>query len=226
MTEISPAIAARTALTEDLLSMAYQVEEQLVTAVTALKDRNPALARLVLDREKEINNFENRIEATGIELLIRYQPVASDLRLTVMTLKISSDLERIGDHAVNIAHRALFLAGQPQLKPLIDIPLMAQRAGGMLKQAVDAFTRRDAAACRKVLSEDPVIDELRSQIFRELLTYMAADLTAIERAMQLILVAKDLERVADLATNIAEDVIYLVEGRNIKHTGDKQAENA
>ena len=217
MTEISPAIAARTALTEDLLAMAYQVEEQLATAITALKDRNPALARLVLDREKEINGFENRIEAGGIELLIRYQPVASDLRLTIMTLKISADLERIGDHAVNIAHRAIFLAGHPQLKPLIDIPLMAQRAGGMLKTAVDAFTRRDASACRKVLEEDSVIDELRSQIFRELLTYMAADLSAIERAMQLILVAKDLERVADLATNIAEDVIYLVEGRNIKH---------
>jgi phosphate transport system protein len=221
MTDITPFISARNHLTEDLLSMAYQVEEQLATSITALKERNPALARLVLDREAEINQFENKIDSTGIEILARFQPLASDLRLIVMALKIGSDLERIGDHAVNIAHRALFLAGQPQLKPLIDIPLMAQKAGQMLKGAVDAFTRRDAAACRAILAEDKVIDELRSQIFRELLTYMAADLTAIERAMQLILVAKDLERVADLATNVAEDVIFLVEGQSVKHVGQK-----
>ncbi len=217
MTEITPFVAARTRITEDLQAMAYQVEEQLATSVAALKDRNPALARVVFDRENAVNDFENRIEEEGIEILARYQPVASDLRLVIMALKISSDLERIGDHAVNIAHRAVTLAAQPQLKPLIDIPLMAERAGRMLKAAVDAFSRRDAAAGRAILEEDKIIDELRSQIFRELLTYMASDMTAVERAMQLILVAKDLERVADLATNIAEDVIYLVEAQTVRH---------
>ncbi|HEY0782488.1 MAG TPA: phosphate signaling complex protein PhoU [Thermoanaerobaculia bacterium] len=219
--ESSPFFAAFNTLNKDLMAMAHQVQEQLSNAVTALKDRNQPLAQLVLDREREVNQFENRIDAAGIEALARYQPLASNLRLVVMALKIGSDLERIGDHAVNIAQRALYLSGQPQLKPLIDIPLMAERAGEMLQNAVDAFGRRDTSASRAVLKEDNYIDELRSQIFRELLTYIAADLSTIDRAMQLILVAKDLERVADLATNIAEDVIYLVEGETVKHTVPK-----
>src|SRR6185295_19668250 len=124
----SPFFAAFDTLNKDLMAMAHQVQEQLSNAVTALKDRNPALAQLVLDREREVNQFENRIDAAGIETLARYQPLASNLRLVVMALKIGADLERIGDHAVNIAQRALYLSGQPQLKPLIDIPLMAERA--------------------------------------------------------------------------------------------------
>ena len=220
MPDPTPFNAARARLTEDLQAMSYQVEEQLATAIAALKDRNPALARVVLEREHAINEFENRIEAEGLQLLARFQPVAGDLRLIIMALKISTDLERIGDHAVNIAQRAVTLAAQPQLKPLIDIPLMAERAGKMLKGAVDAFTRRDANGARVILEEDRVIDELRTQIFRELLTYMAADPGAIERAMQLILVAKDLERIADLATNIAEDVIFVVDGRIVRHGAD------
>lgn len=220
MTDPTPFNAARIQLTEDLQAMSYQVEEQLATAISALRDRNPALARVVLEREGAINELENRIEASGLQLLARFQPVAVDLRLIIMALKISTDLERIGDHAVNIAQRAVTLSGQPQLKPLIDIPLMAERAGRMLKGAVDAFTRRDAVGARAILDEDRVIDELRTRIFSELLTYMAADPGAIERAMQLILVAKDLERIADLATNIAEDVIFVVDGRIVRHGAD------
>ncbi|MEO0071713.1 MAG: phosphate signaling complex protein PhoU, partial [candidate division WOR-3 bacterium] len=172
----------------------------------------------VLNRsEILVNQLEIEIEDTAINLIALYQPEASNLRTILMVIKINNDLERIGDHAVNIAESVLFLIPRPPIKPLIDLPLMAEHTTRMLHDSLDAFTKGNAELAREVCARDSLVDSLKEQIIRELITYMTSDATTIDRALKLMLIALNLERIADLATNIAEDVIYAVKGEVIKH---------
>lgn len=204
-------------LKEKLLEMASRAEEQIGLAVRSLKDRERAMACQVLDREETINRLDIEIDAMVMRMLALRQPMAADLRFITSAMKISSDLERIGDLAVNIAERTLELLKFPQLKPLIDIPRMAETAQGMVRDALNAFISGDADLARDVCQRDDQVDQLNGQIFRELLTFMMEDPQTIPRAVDLLLVGRHLERIADHATNIGEDVIYMVKGKTIKH---------
>jgi len=200
-----------------LLEMAGLVEEAITDAVASLKERREDKAREVIEREKAVNLYDIEIDALAMKLLALHQPVAVDLRFITSAMRICSDLERMGDQAVNIAERSMDLILLPLLKPLIDIPEMARLAESMVKDAIDAFVRGDAALAQRVCERDDEVDHLNDQVFRELLTFTMADAETIPRAMDLILVARSLERIADHATNIGEHVIYLREGRVIKH---------
>ena len=205
------------ALNEKLLNMARLAEESVAMAVKSLKDRNESLAQEVLKREGGINLLEIEVDEMCMKLLALRQPVASDLRFITSAMKIGSDLERVGDLAVNIAEVSLDLLKQPPLKPLIDIPRMAAIAQSMVRDALNAYVNRDEKLARAVCERDDEVDSLNDQVFRELLTYMMNDQSTINRAVGLILIGRHLERIADHATNIGEDVIYLVLGKTIKH---------
>jgi len=200
-----------------LLEMAGLVEEAIADAVASLKERRGDKAREVFEQEKAINLYDIEVDALAMRLLALRQPVAVDLRFIASSMRICSDLERMGDQAVNIAERSLDMIRQPLLKPLIDIPEMARLAQSMVKDAIDAFVNGDTALAENVCQRDDAVDRLNGQVFRELLTYTMADPETIPRAMDLILVARSLERIADHATNIGEHVIYMREGRFIKH---------
>jgi len=204
-------------LNEKLLLMARLVEESVALAVKGLKERQEEFARDVIKREQDVNLMEIEIDELCMKLLALRQPVASDLRFITSAMKIAGDLERIGDLAVNIAEVSLELLKVPLLKPLIDIPRMAAVAQSMVKDSLNAFINRDEKLARAVCERDDEVDSLNDQIFRELLTYMISDPATINRAVGLILVGRHLERIADHATNIGEDVIYLVLGKTIKH---------
>jgi phosphate transport system protein len=204
-------------LKEKLLEMASRAEEQIGLAVRGLKDRKEEMACEVLEKEEAINRLDIEIDETSMRLLALRQPMAADLRFITSAMKIGSDLERIGDLAVNIAERTLELLKFPQLKPLIDIPRMAFLAQGMVRDALNAFVKGDADLAKNVCERDDQVDQLNGQIFRELLTFMMEDPETIPRAVDLILVGRHLERIADHATNIGEDVIYMVKGKTIKH---------
>jgi phosphate transport system protein len=206
------------ALKQTLLAMGGLVEDQIRRVMRALVERDDEQAKDVIARDREVNAYENEIDEKCVELLALHQPAAGDLRFLTTAMKIVTDLERIGDQAVNIAQRALELNSEPQLKPYIDLPRMAEKAQAMVKESLDAFVARDTALARRVRAEDEAVDALNHQIFRELLTFTMADPTTIPRAIRLILIARFLERVADHATNIAEMVIYLVESRMVRHT--------
>jgi len=206
------------ALTQTLLAMGALVEDQLRGAMRALVERDERLAAEVMARDREVNALDVAIDERCVELLALHQPAAGDLRLVTTAMKIVTDLERIGDQAVNIAQRALELAREPQLKPYIDLPRMAERAQHMVREALDAFVARDAERARRVCASDGEVDALKEQIFRELLTFMMEDPRTIPRALRLLLISRFLERAADHATNIAEMVIYLTEGRLVRHT--------
>ncbi len=205
------------ALKEHLLRMAALAEEAIDMAVTGLKDRDGELTQKVFGIEEQINHLDIEVDRRCLELLALKQPMAGDLRLIVSSDRIGSELERIGDQAVNIAQRSIDLLKHPPLKPLMDLPRMAGLAREMVRDALKAFVNRDEILAREVCRRDDEVDALNDQIFRELLTYMMQDAKNIERAVDLILVGRHLERVADHATNIAEDVIYLVKGKTIKH---------
>ena len=204
-------------LKSELVRMAGLAEAAIGQAVKALVGRDAELAQQVIISDDAVNLLEVEIDELCLRTMALYQPEARDLRLLAMSLKINNDLERMGDQAVNIAERTLELLKEPLLKPLIDIPRMAELAQRMVKDSLDAFVRQDATLARAVCRQDDEVDRFDDQIFRELLTYMMQDPRAITRAVSLILVSRHLERIADHATNIAEDVIYLVEGKNIKH---------
>jgi phosphate transport system protein len=208
-------------LKEKLMRMSCLVEESIALAVKGLKDRKETLAKEVLKREEMVNLLDIEIDELCLKLLARRQPMAIDLRLITSAMKITSELERIGDQAVNIAERSLELLKLPLLKPLIDIPRMADLAQGMVKDSINAFVNRDGNLARNVCRRDDQVDKLNDQIFRELLTYMMQDPTTIKRAVDLVLVGRHLERIADHATNIGEDVYYLVKGKTIKHHIEK-----
>ena len=206
------------ALKQTLLAMGGLVEDQIRRVMRALVERDDEQARDVIARDRDVNAYENEIDEKCVELLALHQPAAGDLRFITTAMKIVTDLERIGDQAVNIAQRALELNREPQLKPYMDLPRMAKKAQAMMKESLDAFVARDTALARRVRGEDEAVDALNHQIFRELLTFMMEDPTTITRAIRLILIARFLERVADHATNIAEMVIYLVESKIVRHT--------
>jgi phosphate transport system protein len=211
------------ALKEQVLLMGGRAEGVVRKSIESLRRSDPALARQVLQDDHAIDRLEIDIEERCLRLLALQQPLAGDLRFITAALKISNDLERVGDHAVNIAGGTLRLAGQPLLKPLVDIPRMADLALGMLHESLDAFVQRDAESARRLVRRDDEVDDLNRQVFRELLSYMLEDPATITRAMELILVARNLERVADLATNVAEEVVFIAEARIIKHHADESA---
>jgi phosphate transport system protein len=204
-------------LKEKLMQMATLAEESIALAVRSLKERNEDYAQQVFRGEKTLNLLDIEIDNLGMQLFALRQPMATDLRLITASMRIAVELERIGDLAVNIAQRSMELMKQPPLKPLIDIPRMAELAQQMVKDAIDAFVNNDDQLAKSVCERDDEVDDLNDQIFRELLTYMMQDPKTIEKAVELILVGRHLERIADLATNISEDVIYLVKGKTIKH---------
>jgi phosphate transport system protein len=206
------------ALRQTLLAMGGLVEDQIRRAMRSLLERDDVLAQEVIDRDRQVNTYDVEVDEQCVELLALNQPAASDLRFITTAMKIVTDLERIGDQAVNIAQRVLELNRDPQLKPYIDLPRMADRAQRMVKESLDAFVAGDTALARQVCGEDAEVDALKEQIFRELLTFMMEDPRAIPRAIRIILISRFLERVADHATNIAEMVIYLVEGKMVRHT--------
>jgi phosphate transport system protein len=203
-----------------LLSMAGMVEESIHKSIQTLVERSEELAQEVISSDDAINIAEIKIDDFCLKLLALHQPAAIDLRFITSAMKINNDLERMGDQAVNIAERALELLKEPQLKPLIDLPRMAELAQKMVRDSLDAFVRKDPELARDVCRRDDEVDALNDQVFRELLTYMMQDPHTITRAVHLLLVGRHLERIADHATNIAEDVIYLVQGRTIKHRFD------
>jgi len=214
------------ALKAQLLLMGGRAESIVQKSIESLRRRDPTLAREVLADDRELDQQEIDIEARCVSLLALQQPLASDLRFVTAALKISNDLERVGDHAVNIAQSALRLSAEPQLKPLVDIPRMTDLAAGMLREALDAFVERDAETARRLVRRDDEVDELNRQMFRELVSFMIEDPHTITRAMELILVARNLERVADLATNVAEEVVFIAEARIIKHHAETLAGDA
>ena len=204
-------------LKEKLMQMATLAEDSIALAVRSLKERNEEYAQQVFQGEEKLNLLDIEIDNHGMQLFALRQPVAIDLRLITATMRIAVELERIGDLAVNIAQRSLELLKQPPLKPLIDIPRMAEIAQEMVKDAIDAFVNQNDKLAKSVCERDDEVDDLNDQIFRELLTYMMQDPKTIEKAVELILVGRHLERIADHATNIGEDVVYMVKGKTIKH---------
>jgi phosphate transport system protein len=205
-------------LKERLFVMAGIAEGMVADSVKSLVEHDPALAEKVVGVDEDrVNHLEIEIEDAAINLMALYQPEASNLRAIAMIIKINNDLERLGDHAVNIAEAAQYLIPRPAVKPLIDLPRMSEFSITMLKDALDSFTRADADLARSVCGRDSVVDSLKDRILRELVTYMTTDAATIDRAMKLMMVALNLERIADHATNIAEDVIYIVRGEVIKH---------
>ena len=211
-------------LKENLLKMATLVEGTLHDAVQALVKRDSDLANQIFEREKQINDMEIVIDEMCLRLLALRQPMAIDLRFITSAMKIITDLERMGDQAVNIAERALSLNQEPQLKPYIDLPRMAEIAQTMVKDVLDAFVNKDVNLARSVCERDDLVDGFTDQVFRELLTYMMSDQKTITRAVHLMIVSRCLERIADHATNIAEDVIFMVDALVIKHHADTKEE--
>ena len=205
------------ALKQTLLVMGGLVEDQIRRVMRALIERDDALAQEVIERDQQVNAYDVEVDETCVSLLALHQPAAGDLRFITTAMKIVTDLERMGDQAVNIAQRVLELNREPQLKPYIDLPRMAEKAQRMVKESLDAFVARDTELARKVCAEDAEVDALKEQIFRELLTFMMEDARTIPRAIRLILISRFLERVADHATNIAEMVIYLVDAKMVRH---------
>jgi phosphate transport system protein len=207
-----------------LLEMGGLAEEQVRLAVKALVDRDREMVARVLTGDGPLNALHIEVDQRCFTLLALYQPMAVDLRAIVAAVKINTDLERVGDLAINIAEATRLYVAHPPVKKLIDIPRMATIAQRMLRDALDAFVRRDTELAQHVLNEDDALDALKTQIFRELLTYMLADPATIEPALDLILVSRHLERIGDHATNIAEDVIFMVSARDVRHhAGDSQA---
>ena len=200
-----------------LLEMGGLAEEEVRLAVKGLVERDPNLIDHVMTGDAPVNALHIEIDNRCFTLLALHQPMAADLRAIVAAVKINTDLERVGDLAVNIAEAALRYAQHPPVKRLIDIPQMARIAQSMLRDALDAFVQRDIVLAQKVLNEDDKLDALKTQIFRELLTYMLQDPSTIEPALDLILVSRHLERIGDHATNIAEDVIFIVSARDVRH---------
>ena len=213
------------ALKEALLKMAALVEEELQTAIRSLVQRDSDLARKAMQGEDKIHQMEIAIDDMCLKLLALRQPMAVDLRFITAALKIVTDLERMGDQSVNIAERALSLNEEPQLKPYIDIPRMAEIAQSMVKDVLDAFVNKDSKLARSVCARDDIVDGLNNQVFRELLTFMMEDPKTITRAVHIMIVSRCLERIADHATNIAEDVIFMVDARVIKHHAEEKEKN-
>ena len=200
-----------------LLEMGGLAEERVRTAVRALVERDSALVERVLAGDGPINRLHIEIDSRCFKLLALHQPMAVDLRAIVSAVKINTDLERVGDLAINIAEAVRRYTRHPPVKELIDIPRMAEIAQRMLRNALDSYVRRDIELAHGVLNEDDTLDALKTQVFRELLTYMLQDTHTIEPSLDLILISRHLERIGDHATNVAEDVIFMVSARDVRH---------
>lgn len=213
-------------LKESLLSMASHAESAVTRAMRALVERDDALARKVEDDDNVLDRFEIEIDDMAIHLLAK-APLATDLRLITVAMKISQNLERVGDEAVTIARRAIDLNTEPQLKPYVDLPRMAAMSLEMLREALSAFVNREPERARGVVPRDQDVDDLNRQLHRELSSYMVERPTTITRCLRLMVISKAIERIADHATNIAEEVVYLYEAKDIRHAGQKlnEAEN-
>ena len=205
------------ALKERLLAMGGLAEDRVRTAMQGLVDRDGQLIDEVLNGDMPLNELHIEIDDLCLKLLALHSPMAADLRAVMAAIKINSDLERVGDMAVNIAEAARRYASHPPVKKLIDIPRMALSAQSMLRDALDSYVRGDMQLAQHVLDEDDVLDSLKTQVFRELLTFMLQDPATIEPALDLILISRHLERIGDHATNVAEDVIFMVSGRDVRH---------
>ncbi len=210
-------------LKERLLWMGSLAERAVQQAVQAILDADERLAQNVVNEEDAINDLQIEIDDRVLHLLALQQLMATDLRFVLAVSRINSDLERIGDQAVNMAESALRIVRHPRVKPYVDLPRMGQIAQDMVRDSLTAVVNRDVTLARTVLTRDDQVDQLRDQVFRELLTYMMENSSLVFPAFDLILVAKNLERVADHATNIAEDVIYMVAGRDVRHHGASPA---
>lgn len=204
-------------LNRRLLEMASLVESRVARSMKALREGNMILAQEVIKSDEQINAMEIEIDNLCIKILALYQPEAADLRSVTMIMKANNDLERIGDHASSISRIALSMAEHPPVKPLVDIPKMADKALEMLRESLDAFVRKDSELAVRVCEKDDEVDNYEPQIVRELMTFVMADPSAIDRALRYIYVARHLERVADLATNIAENAYYMATGEVLKH---------
>ena len=205
-------------LKEKLLTMASQAESATSRAVQALVERDDDLARRVQEDDAVLDRFELEVDETSIGLLAK-APLASDLRLITVAMKISQNLERVGDEATKIARRSIDLSQEPQLKPYVDIPRMAAMALSMLKEALDAFVNRNPEKARAIIPRDKEVDSVNKQLHRELASFMVENPATITRSLHLMVISKSLERIADHAKNIAEQVVYLYEARDIRHTG-------
>jgi phosphate transport system protein len=201
-----------------LLRMGGMVEEQIQGALRALVERDSRLAYEIIENDHQVNTLDVEVDEDCLRLLALQQPTARDLRLITTAMKISTELERMSDLAENVCERAIELNEEPQLKPYIDIPRMANWALRMVREALDAFVMSDSALARKVTADDDFIDDLTQQLFRELLSFMIENPQTITRAIRITFIAKYLERIADHATNVAELVVYMVEGKIIRHT--------
>jgi len=205
-------------LKDKILKMGSLVEDAIKNSIHALVDRDNSLATRVIDNDRLVNTLDVEIDEESIRLIALRQPKAGDLRFITTAMKITTDLERMGDLAVNIAERALELNEEPILKPYIDIPKMREIAQAMTRDALDAFVRKDKKLATDVIMRDDEVDDLKHLVLQELATFMIKDPSTVTRAMKISFVAQYLERIADHATNIAEMVIYLVEGKLIRHT--------
>jgi phosphate transport system protein len=205
-------------LKDKLLTMASHAESAVTRAVQAVVNRDEALARQVREGDNVLDDFEVELDELGVRLLAK-APLASDLRLVLMVMKISQNLERVGDEASKIANRARDLAQEPPLKATLDIPKMAQLVLGMLKASLDSFVQRDAAGARAIIPRDKEVDALNKQFQSELIELMTKDPANIRRCLWMTIVSKSLERIADHAKNVAEDVVYLCEAQDIRHEG-------
>lgn len=200
-----------------ILKMGEAVESMIQESMTALMQRDEALAQHIIGQDGEVNTLEMEIGERCVELLALYQPAASDLRFITVGIRITTDLERMGDLAVNIAERVMELASQEPVKPYVDLPKMAKRSQEMVKQVLEAFVTRNADLAQRICEADDEVDQLNRSVFRDIEALMRTDSAAISRGLRLVLIARHLERVADHATNIAEEVIYMVKGKDIRH---------
>jgi phosphate transport system protein len=210
-------------LKESLLAMASHAESAVSRAIRALVERDDVLARKVEEDDNILDQYEIEIDDTAIHLLAK-APLATELRLITVAMKISHNLERVGDEATTIARRALDLSTEPQLKPYVDIPRMATMSLEMLRDAISAFVNRETDRARAVIPRDQDVDDLNRQLHRELSSYMVERPTTISRCLRLMVISKAIERIADHATNIAEEVVYLYEAKDIRHAGQKANE--
>ena len=204
-------------LNERVLWMASLSERAVHDSVHAVLDSDQSLADAVLEQENVINEMQIGIDDRVVQLVAQVQPMASDLRFLLAISRINSELERIGDQAVNIAQAAVRILRHPRVKPYVDLPRMSELAEGMVRDSIRALIDRNIELAQGVLVRDDLVDQLRNQIFREMLTYMMENSAVVFASFELILMAKNLERIGDLATNIAEDVIYIVQGRDVRH---------
>lgn len=208
-------------LLQKLVLMGSVVENMIQSAMKCLVERNESAAAEILQKEHEVNTLQLEVDDTAVKLTALQQPMAADVRFLFMASRIASELERIGDQAINILENARHVLAHPPLRPMVDIPIMAEFAQKMVRDSITALVDRDVSVAERVLEEEKKVDAFKDQVFRALLTYMMADPGTIPRALPLILISRNLERIGDHATNIAEEVIYLVQGRDIRHPADR-----